>query len=203
MQNNTSKTLIIIQTIIIFVLPVALLYFNILSSDWRIFLLAFCSLIIYGIIRHENWTHDDMGLNNKFKEYFMPYLIFTVVSVALFFVLHSFLDFEPIKTKSVLIEKLLFFLPISFFQEFAFRSFLIHRLRLISNSNFFIVSINVILFTLIHVIYPSLNVILPITFIGGIFFAILYIKYPNLLLVSISHSAINITAVLLGFFGVN
>lgn len=203
MQNNTSKTLVVIQTIIIFVLPVALLYFNVVSSDWRIFLLALCSLIIYGIIRHENWTHEDMGLNGNFKKYVTPYVIFTIVSVALFFILDSKLGFESIKTKPVLIEKLMFFLPISFFQEFAFRVFLIHRLKLVLKSNLIIVLVNVILFTLIHVIYPNLNVILPITFIGGIFFAILYMKYPNFLLISLSHSAINITAVLLGFFGSN
>ncbi|MBP7006641.1 MAG: CPBP family intramembrane metalloprotease [Candidatus Pacebacteria bacterium] len=198
-----SKKIVISQIVLIFILPVALLYFNVVSSDWRVFLLALCSLFIYGIIRHEKWTHEDMGLNNNFKEYLIPYVVFTIVSVALIFLIDSKIGFESIRHKPVLIEKLLFFLPISFFQEFAFRAFLIHRLRLISKSNFVIISVNVVLFTLIHVIYPSLNVILPVTFIGGILFAWLYIKYPNFLLISLAHSVVNVTAVLLGFFGTN
>ena len=198
-----SKKIVISQIVLIFILPVALLYFNVVSSDWRVFLLALCSLFIYGIIRHEKWTHEDMGLNNNFKKYLLPYIIFTIVSVGLIFFIDSKIGFESIRHKPVLLEKLLLFLPISFFQEFAFRAFLIHRLKLISKSNLTIIGINVILFTLIHVIYPSLNVILPVTFIGGIFFAWLYIKYPNFLLISLSHSAVNITAVLLGFFGTN
>ncbi|MFZ2072706.1 MAG: type II CAAX endopeptidase family protein [Minisyncoccia bacterium] len=199
-----SKRLIITQIFIIFVLPVVVLYFNILSSDWRIVLLAVSSLFIYGIIRHEHWTHEDMGIrHDNLTKAFLFYLFFTVLGIGFLFLLDHKINMPDIDTKIFFIKTFVFFLPISFFQEFAFRSFLIPRLKQIFTSSYVVVLVNALLFTLIHVIYPNLGIGLPIAFVSGIFFAWLYLKYPNLLLVSWSHAALNLTAVILGFFHIS
>lgn len=201
MNNIPSKRLIILQTFLIFVLPVALLYFKIVPSSLRILLLLIDSLIIYGIIRHENWTHEDMGLeHHNFKQALPAYAFFTFLGVIFLFIIEHNVNLPDIDTRAFYIKTFAFFIPISFFQEFAFRSFLVPRLKEIFSNDYTVIIVNALLFTLIHVIYPNIGIGLPIAFVSGIFFTWLYIKYPNLLLVSLSHIVLNLTAVLLGFF---
>jgi membrane protease YdiL (CAAX protease family) len=204
MQNIPSKKLIIVQIFLIFILPVFLIYFNILPISWRIALLATCALVVYGIIRKENWTFEDLGLHvNNLKKSLPYYATFTFLGVMVLFIISQFVNLPEVNTKIFFIRTFAFFIPISFFQEFTFRVFLIPRLKLLYNNNLFIITINAVLFMLLHIIFPNWEIGLPLTFFSGIFFAWLYIKYPNLVLVSISHIILNITAVLLGFFVIN
>jgi len=201
MYNKASKRLILTQIFLIFVLPVAVLYFKILSANWRVVLLAVSALFIYGIIRHEHWTHEDMGVrHDNLKKAFPFYLFFTILGIGTLFLIDGKMGMSNIGTKEFFIRTFVFFLPVSFFQEFAFRSFLIPRLKEIFQNKFTIIFVNALLFTMIHVIYPNLGIGLPLAFVSGIFFAWLYLKYPNLLLISLAHSALNVVAVLLGFF---
>ena len=204
-MHAPSKKLIIAQILLIFVLPVLLIYFKILPSSWRMILLVVSSLFIYGIIRHEHWTYEDMGVrHDNFKKALPFYLLFTVVSlVVLFAIDHSVAMPREIYTKFFFIRTLLLFVPSSFFQEFAFRSFLMPRLKLIFSNNYYVILANALLFTLMHIIYFSLGLVLPLVFVSGIFFSWFYSKYPNLILISLAHSALNVTAVLLGFFVIN
>jgi len=201
-MNFPSKRLMLVQIFVIFVLPIILLYFKIIPSNWRIILLLVSSLFIYGIIRHEKWTHEEMGVrNDNFKKAFPFYLFFTVLSLITLFIISKLVHMpQEVFTKMFYFKTVILFLPSSFFQEFAFRSFLMPRLKHIFQSSFTIILINAVLFTFMHVIYSSLGILIPILFISGIFFAWLYFKYPNLILVSIAHSFLNVTAVLLGFF---
>jgi uncharacterized protein len=196
-----SKRLKITQIFIIFVLPVFLLYFHIIPLGWRMILLLISALFIYGIIRKEEWSYEKMGLrHDNFKKAFPFYLFFTAIGVFLLFLLDTKFGMPNVETKKYILQTWIFFIPISFFQEFAFRTFLMERLKEIYDNKFLIILINAVLFTLIHTIYPNLGIGLPLAFISGVFFAWLYIKYPNLVLISISHAILNITAVLLGFF---
>jgi membrane protease YdiL (CAAX protease family) len=164
-------------------------------------LLLVCSLIIYGVISREQWSFEDMGLhNNNFKKALPFYASFAFFGVLILFFISYQMKIEDIDSKIFFIKTFAFFIPISLFQEFAFRAFLIPRLKMIYKNEFFIIFFNAILFTLIHIIYPNWGVGLPLAFFSGVFFAWLYIKYPNLVLISITHAILNITAVLLGFF---
>lgn len=203
MKNIPSKRLIIAQIFIIFVLPVVLLYFKIIPADWRFIFLALSALFIYGILQKEEWTFEEMGIrHDNFKKSFPFYLVFTILGIGALFLIDYLFNFQVPNNKEFLIKTWLFFLPISFFQEFAFRSFLMPRLREIYSKKFNVILLNSLLFALIHIIYPNLLVILPLTFFSGILFAWLYYKYPNLVLVSVSHSILNVTALLLGFFNI-
>jgi membrane protease YdiL (CAAX protease family) len=167
----------------------------------RFFLLCLSALFIYGIIRRENWTHEEMGIRHDNIRKSLPYYVFfTALSIAVLFLINRRINLPDIDTRIFFIKTLTLFLPISFFQEFAFRSFLVPRLKKIFTNNYWIIFVNAVLFTLIHIIYPNMGINLPITFVAGIFFTWIYLKYPNLLLVSLTHAAVNITAVLLGFF---
>lgn len=201
MTNIPSKRLIILQIFLVFILPVFLLYFKIVPDSWRFFFLSLGALAIYGIITKEEWTHEEMGIrHDNFWKSLPYYFIFTVLGVASLFLLDYRVSTGIEITQRYFFQTLILFLPISFFQEFAFRSFLIPRLQLIFSHNFTIILVNTLLFTIIHVIYPSLIIGLPLAFVGGIFFTWLYLKHPNLLLISLAHAVTNIVAVLLGFF---
>jgi membrane protease YdiL (CAAX protease family) len=203
MINIPSKRLVILQIFLIFILPVFLLYFNIVSPSWRFFFLSLGALAIYGIITKEEWTHKEMGIrHDNFWQSLPYYFAFTVLGVVLLFLLDNRINIGGEITQRYFFQTLILFLPISFFQEFAFRSFLIPRLKLIFSHNFTIILVNTLLFTMIHIIYPSLIVGLPLAFVGGIFFTWLYLKYPNLLLISLAHAVTNVVAVMLGFFNV-
>jgi membrane protease YdiL (CAAX protease family) len=52
----------------------------------------------------------------------------------------------------------------------------------------------------LHVIFPNPMIGLPIAFIGGIGFAVMYLRYPSLPLIILSHALINFFVVLYGFF---
>ncbi|MEI6581052.1 MAG: CPBP family intramembrane glutamic endopeptidase [bacterium] len=201
MTNIPSKRLMLVQIFLIFILPVFLIYFNILPVSWRMVLLAICSLMIYGIISRENWSFEDLGLHHhNYKKAIPFYASFAVLGVLILFFIHHETNAPDIESRIFFIKTFAFFIPISVFQEFAFRSFLIPRLKMIYKNEFFIIFFNAILFTLIHIIYPNWGIGLPLAFFSGVFFAWLYIKYPNLVLISITHAILNITAVLLGFF---
>lgn len=201
MIDIPSRRLILLQIFIIFVLPIALLYFKVVSTDWRFFFVLVGSLFIYGITRHEKWTLRELGIRtDNFRKGILPYFIFTVLGVMVIYATDLIFKLPIPDTKEFYFRTFAFFVPLSFMQEWAFRSFLIPRLQLIYNSQTKIILLNSLLFTFIHVIYPSVSVGIPLSFLGGVFFAWIYLKYPNFLLISISHSILNITALLLGFF---
>jgi membrane protease YdiL (CAAX protease family) len=203
-MKTASPKLIIAQIFIIFILPVALLYFRILPADWRVVLLTISSIFIYGIIRHEHWTHEDMGVrHDNFKKAFPFYLFFTILGIVMLFLIDHKIKMPNADTPKFIIKNLILFLPVSFFQEFAFRSFLMPRLKKVCKNVYCVILLNAVLFTLVHIIYPKLGIGLPIAFFSGIFFAWLYFKYPNLILISVSHALLNLTAVLLGFFNMH
>ncbi|MFA6324849.1 MAG: type II CAAX endopeptidase family protein [Candidatus Paceibacterota bacterium] len=201
MDNIPSKKIIWAQILLIFVLPIFLLYFKIVPSNWRIILLVLSSLFIYGIIRHEHWSYEEMGIRHDNIKRALPfYLLLIVIGLLSLFIIDSKINLPDIDTKIFFIKTFIFFLPISFFQEFIFRSFLIPRLRKLFNNNYSIIFLNTILFVFMHIIYSNWIIILPLLFVSGILFAWIYLKHPNLILISITHSVLNLTAMLLGFF---
>lgn len=92
------------------------------------------------------------------------------------------------------------FLPVSLLQEIAYRGFLFPKLAIITHKKWVLILLNTILFTLIHTIYPRPEVMVPFAFVIGLAFAIMYDRYPNLILISIAHSVLNFYAILHGFF---
>ena len=202
-NNTLKKELILAQIFFIFIAPVFFIYFKILPANWTFPILLVCSLLIYGTVRHEKISNTELGLHlDNFRKSLPYYFVFTILGIWALFMIAG--QFNIIKNDSMnfLIRTFLLFIPISFFQEFIFRSFLIHKLKSIFSHNSIIILINALLFTFIHIIYPNLVISLPISFISGICFAWLYVKYPNLFLITISHAILNLTAVLLGFFNI-
>lgn len=196
-----EKRKVLFQIIGVFVLPIMLLYWNVIPKDYRIFILILCSIFMYYIIKKEKWSLQSLGLStHSFRKYLIPYLLFTLIGVTGIIFFANNYEFEPQSSWWTKPHFIFLFIIVSFLQEFAYRGFLIPKMKNFFTDRLGIVLINALLFTMLHIIYPIPQIMLPLSFAGGLAFATIYMKYPDLLLISISHSILNFVAVLYGFF---
>lgn len=191
----------IAQAVLLFVVPIVLLYFGVLPVQSRfVVLLIFCALI-YSIMKREGWRDADVGLSfENIRRMVTPYIIATILGTIFLIVIANIFHFVPVSNWWTKPYFLFFFIFSSVFQEFAFRGFLMPVLGRIFRSNFMIVLANTVLFALMHSIYPFPMVTIPIAFVGGLLFAGMYARYPNLILVTVMHCVLNFVAVYNGFF---
>jgi membrane protease YdiL (CAAX protease family) len=199
-MNREKKFIVFGQILLIYIIPVLLLYFNIFSKSSRVLVLFVVSLIIYGILKHEKISLNEIGYIKSFKSYFKEYLVGTLIALSFLILYAYFFNYSPVLNWWKNPHFWLLFVFVSFAQEFLYRGFLPLLLKKISNNFYFLFFINTILFTLLHVIFPNKAVALPLAFLAGVFFNLMYYRFPNLLLISISHSILNFFAVFLGFF---
>jgi len=82
-------------------------------------------------------------------------------------------------------------------QEFAYRTFFFHRYRDLFNSSTIFLIVNAFLFSLAHIMFENV-VVLLMTFVGGLFFAYTYDKTKSLLVVSIEHAVYGLWLFALG-----
>lgn len=85
-------------------------------------------------------------------------------------------------------------------QECIYRAYLVKLIQDIIKNNKIVFLINVVIFTFLHIFYAQPEIMLPLACGGGIIFTYLYMKYPNLILVSCAHIILNFTALSYGFF---
>lgn len=200
-SHNREIDIRVLQIFFIFIIPVFLLAIGIIPSSARIFVLLFGAIMMYGIAWKEGWSYKDFGFRvDNIKKSIFPYTLFTTLGVVGIIFVANTLGYEPEARWFEKAHFLYIFLVVSILQEFAFRSFLIPILKDVFMEKSFIIITNALLFMFIHIIYPVPGYGLPISFLGGIFFAWLYLKYPNFYLISISHAILNFLAVLYGFF---
>ncbi len=186
---------------LLFVLPVALLYFKIIPFKLKVHTLGIISLLLLFIAFFRGWGVEILGLQlDKVGEYIIPYTIFTLIAGCALIVVSKILKRKGKERWWEDNHFLYGFMVVSIFQEFVFRGFLIPELQLIFSSVLIIIIINSLLFMLIHVIYSDDIKALALIFIGGIGFAVMYVYYPSLILIVISHAILNLIIVYYGFF---
>lgn len=198
---NHDKELVLYQIFFIFILPIALLVTGIVPISWRMVVLCVAMIFMYGVIQNEKISDSTMGLSkDTFRRSLIPYCVFTLVGVFVFVRLSDVLAINPQLHWWQHAHFLFLFLPVSLLQEIAYRGFLFPKLRELSKKWWVVIVVNTLLFTLLHVIYPTPGIMLPVAFFSGLALSIMYRFYPNLLLISLSHAVLNFIAVLHGFF---
>ncbi len=198
-----SSETAVLDLLFLFVAPIVLLYFHIIPDTWRVFVLMLVSVMLYGIMHKEGWTAKDLGLTTSFKKRELETYVFaTILALAVTVILAYVFNFHGTAHWWTKPHFLFLFLVVSFFQEFAFRGFLIPLLSRVFPDVFTVIVVNALLFAGMHAIYSFPAFGLPYAFLGGLLFAGLYYKYPNLILVTISHSVLNFVAVWFGVFAV-
>lgn len=195
---NRYRTLL--EIIFIFVAPVLLLYFEVIPRNYYLAVLAIYTSFVFILIFKEHWTLKTLDIRlDNIKKTTIPYVIFTVLGVAVLIAFATLLGKERVSI-NLYILFLGWSIPIGIVQEFLYRGFLMHELRRVYTSVATIVLVNAIIFAFLHILYKPPLIILPITFLGGIAFAWMYTKYPNLLLIALSHGVLNFVAIWYGFF---
>jgi len=195
-----EREIVWLQILYLFIIPVLLMYFKVLPGDFRFIMLLLVAILLFGIVKHNHWTYKDLGINKDFMKDITPYLLFTVGGVLFLVWLSYIVPHEPFLKWWQNIKFLLLFIPISILQEIIFRGVLMNMLRRAFKSPIFIIGLNAGVFALMHVIYLNSTFVLPMTFIAGVGFAWMYYRYENLPLISIAHTILNFTAMILGFF---
>lgn len=197
-----SKRKTLFEIFFLFILPVLLIYFNIIPKSVRLGVLVIVFFILIGVVVKEKWSLKSLGIRiDNLRSGVLPYTIFTILSVGVVFLIARLLHSGTVENWSRDVHFQFLFLPISVIQEFAYRSFLIPRLKGITNSPWLVVLIDAIIFASLHIFYPNPAVNLTLTFFAGIGFATLYYRYPNLFLASISHCVLNFVTVYYCFVG--
>lgn len=200
-HTSGRRTRTLLEIIFLFIVPVALLYWEIIprAAD-QIVLLIYTSFVILLII-HEHWSLKTLDIRvDNLRKTILPYTIFTLFGIAGIVALAALLKKEPLSEGNLYILFFLWSLPISFVQEFLYRGFLMHELHRIYSSIAAIVLVNAGLFAFLHILYTPAPLIVLITFVGGLVFAYMYHKYPNLILISLSHGILNFVAIFYSFF---
>lgn len=199
---KAGKKEVLLQILLVFVLPILLLQTGIIPIRFRIWVLVVTVSILVIFLLKEKWTLEMLHIEkHNLKNFFIPYILFTVASVFIVIFFSERMGREEFSLWWSKRHFIYLFFVVSVFQEIAYRGYLIPALRKIFASPFLIIIIiNALIFTYMHSIYGNYQLNLLLAFIGGLGFAAMYIKYPNLVLVTLSHSVLNFSTVLYGFF---
>ena len=200
--QNHEKGVVWAQIIYLYIIPVLLLYYGVIPEDFRFIMLFSIAFLMFGIIRHSHWTYEDMGIYKYFWKDMLPYTIFTIGGASFLFWLSQITLQIPMLDWRDNLQFLILFAPVSILQEVVFRGVLMNFLKKVFTNPIFIILLNAIIFAIMHVIYVNATFVLPLTFMAGAGFAWMYLKYPNLILISISHTILNFVAMILGFFAI-
>jgi len=194
-----DRKIIISYLVIIFIFPPIAIHYGVIPGGplTNLITLAVCSISCILIMIREGWGFNELDLK---IEKGMPrvYIVFTLVGIVFLllmkYILGLELNFEVVQRKYFLAV----FVPLCFLQVLCYRVFLIRKLKLLTQSKSRLVALNTIFFTIMHIMFSYKFII--ICFLGGIGFAWVYLQYPSLVLMTISHSILNFTAALLGAF---
>lgn len=187
--------------LLVFIIPIVLLNTGYIPIQYRVILLVVLVSTLFILLIKEKWTFVMLGFQkNTSRPEILAYIFFTLAGILIISQLGEKIGREEIAQWWHYPHFLYMFFVVSVFQEIAYRGYLMPALGKIFTAPDRIVLTNALLFTFLHTIFPPYIINLPLAFIGGIGFGLLYMKYPNLWLMIISHAILNFVAVLFGFF---
>jgi membrane protease YdiL (CAAX protease family) len=200
---KTSNREIFFQILLVFIVPVGLIAAGVLPIEHRVSILSLAFIGLAAVLFFfDGWTLRMFGLHLKeTKRYARAYFAFTIIMI-LIVVLFSeqVLHLEEIQRWWTHRHFIYLFFIVSLVQEVAYRGYLMPALGKLSKNIPMVLFANALIFTFLHIIFPNPMIGLPLAFTGGMGFAIMYLYYPSLPLVVLSHAALNFCVVLYGFF---
>lgn len=186
----------------LFLLPVMLIYLKVIPFQYIRLVLFIFVLITVWLVKRENWGLKKLGLRTDNLLRLLPiYMVFTLIGIMAIYLLTKIFGINHIPDWTKNSHLLFWFIPISIAQEFIFRGYYLTKLKTIFSSSVMAILINVIVFAVMHIIYPNAIFALLIGAVSGIAFATIYYYRPNLILVSVAHAILNFFAVYYCFFG--
>lgn len=205
-KDRALRKLRVIRTIefvLVALFPVSIITFGLVPSVFHYAVLLGIAIYAGSAIFYRKWTRHDLGFRKDTLIFWKPYLVWTILATLAIVAVHQVLHMPAIVWDHITLAKLVIIsFLLSCIQEFLYRGYLFRLFQDITHHMGLVVIINIIVFTYMHTMFPHWEIIIPLTAAGGILFALLYKKYPNVYLVSGMHCVLNFTALYLGFFPV-
>jgi membrane protease YdiL (CAAX protease family) len=200
---RTSTPELAVQILVVFIIPIVLINTGIIPIEYRVPVLAILVTTLCIFLVAEKWTLRMLGFRRTVPlKTILAYTLFTIVGVWAISRLGRYLGYTPTDTWWQVPHFLYLFFIVSAFQEIAYRGYLMPALATFEKSPVALIVTNAALFTFLHSVFPNYSINLPLAFVGGIGFACMYYKYPNMLAITLSHAVLNFAAVWYGFFTV-
>lgn len=197
------RTLRIIEFILITLVPVSVMTFGLVPGIFHYAILLTIAVFAGGVIRYRKWTKRDLGLTRDTFIFWRQYMVWTILAfIGIIAFWKSIGLARPSWNCEMLVKLIGVSISLSFIQEFLYRSYLFRLWNDISRHAWLVIALNVVVFTYMHTIFPNWEIVLPLTGVGGVLFAVMYRYYPNFWLISLMHFVLNFTVLYLGFFPV-
>jgi len=196
MNSQLTKWL---QIILLFPLPIFLIYFNILTFSFRLVVMLIVIISVIGILLREGSSFKQIGLRFDNILSALPFysaVLFTsVLSIA---ILARFFGMSFITNWRGYYHFYGVFLLLAFAEVFLYLGFLLPRLESLLKNPWAAIVINSAIFSIMHIIYPNNLFLLPAFFFGLVISTAYYFR-PNLVVATITLAIANFAAVLYGF----
>ena len=187
-----SKTFLLGELTILFVLIPCMLYFDIPGFIKVGFVLIGIAYVIRTVIINQliiRRSFYTLPLKSYWKVIVIRFIVLIIFSTILMYFTESEKLFIVIKTNPVmwLMVSIMYSVVSVYPQEFLYRSFFFSRYGLLFKNPYFLIAVNALLFSFAHILFENLFVLI-ITLIGGVIFAITFFRTRSLLLTSIEHA---------------
>lgn len=181
--------------IFIFVTIILILAFlNLPLESTDLFILPFVALVVFRLgylIRQNELSvkNDVLNFRNS-KSAIISYATFSAVAILFLWFFKDKISLPVWLSDN---DWLWFMFIHTLCQEIIFRTYLVNRLKLIFKNTVLIALISGGIFGLTHFILPDALLVVIFTFVAGTVWSFLYIKYPNLIYVWLSHLIIDLS----------
>ncbi len=187
-----SKTYLLGELTLLFVLIPCVLYFDIPGFIKAGFVLIGIAYVIRTVIKNQLFTRISfytLPLKSYWKTIVFRFLLLIIFSTILMYYSDNEKLFIVVKTNPVLwLIISIFYSTVSVYpQEFLYRSFFFSRYGLLLKNPYLLIAVNALVFSFAHIVFKNLFVLI-ITLIGGVIFAITFFRTRSLLLTSIEHA---------------
>lgn len=184
--------------LLIYILPVILVLFNIISYSYRFQVLLSASIIILIFSIISRTSPKDLGLTSKNFKISFTKIIPTTIIFSMPMLVAYLSGWSRIDNSSIPWMFYIFHIFISSpAQEFIYRGFLFNYLRIAGYDKTIILVVSSILYSFVHAIYYDIPTII-FTLICGFYWGMIYSKYKNLYSVIFSHSILGALTILAG-----
>lgn len=170
------------------ILVVFLLGINFESSHLIIIPYVLVVLARFGYLLHlKKISFREAGfvsLKNGYKWY----LAVTVIFITGLYFYRNFIVLPPWLAES---DPILVLIIHALVQEIIFRSYLLQKIRLVIPNEFLVAIFCGILFSFFHIVMIEPFVVMVLTFFAGTIWSYIFLKFPNIYLVTMSHFLVN------------
>lgn len=201
--TNKKKIILSIEFVLLFFgVPIYLLFSKDLLYPSSILIPLIIALIFY-FRKQKNFKLKDLIIVNVGKKMWVKQLVVILILTVLMFAFVFFFDREnlfnlPRKSMYIWIA-MFFFYPVTsaYGQEIIYRKFLFMRYINLFQKKWLLILASAVTFSFVHIVYFSV-LSLILTFIAGIYMAMIYDKTKSVLFVSIIHGILGFIVFTIG-----